>query len=129
MLQVFCSTWSDENNFCIRFLFLIKRPVKTIGVNAIEIYGLKSGNNFLAITDHAGQHEVAINGCSFGTLFKKSSASSTVHKSAPIATSTTSENPNSFNAPFTFSGVTVGPNCPTNAGAMAATTSLPVFIA
>ena len=46
-----------------------------------------------------------------------------------IATSTTSAKPSSFNAPFTFSGVTVGPNWPTKAGAIAAITSLPDFIA
>ena len=92
------------------FSFLIKRPVNTIGVNAIEIYGAKSGKFFFAITDHAGQQLVAINGCFSGTFSKKSSASSIVHKSAPIATSTTSAKPTAFNAAFTLSGVTAGPN-------------------
>ena len=95
----------------------------------MEMYGLKSGNSFFAITDHAGQQDVAMNGCFSGTLFRKSSASSMVHRSAPMATSTTSAKPSSFNALLTLSGVTLGPNCPTNAGAMAAMTSWPSLIA
>ena len=31
-----------------------------MGVMVIEIYGAAPGNSFLAITDHAGQQEVAI---------------------------------------------------------------------
>ena len=78
------------------FSFLISRPVSTIGVSAMEMYGLKSGDSFLAMTDHAGQQEVAMNGCFSGTLSRKSSASSMVHRSAPMATSTTSAKPSSF---------------------------------
>ncbi len=73
--------------------FFISLPVKTIGVSAIEMYGANSGKSFLAITDHAGQQEVAMKGCLSGTSLVKSLASSIVHKSAPIATSTTSVNP------------------------------------
>ena len=89
---------------------MINLAVNTIGVNAIEIYDLNSGNSFLAIIDHDGQHDVAINGCFSGTFSKKSLASSIVHKSAPIVTSTTSLNPNSRIAFFNTSGVTLGPN-------------------
>ena len=88
-----------------------------------------SGKSFFAITDHAGQQDVAMNGSSSGTSFKKSSASCFAHKSAPIATSSTSANPSSFMAARSFSGVSFGPNCPTNAGATAAYTFSPDWIA
>ena len=100
--------------------FFCKRAVKTIGVSAIEIYGASVGNSFFAITDHDGQQEVAINGCSSGTARIKSLASSMVHRSAPIATSTTLSKPSCFMAAVNFSGVIAGPNWPTNAGASAA---------
>ncbi len=87
--------------------FFINLPVKTIGVNAIEIYGAKSGKSFLAITDQAGQQEVAINGCFSGTSFIKSLASSIVQRSAPIATSTTSVKPSALNAVRICPGVTL----------------------
>lgn len=42
--------------------FFVRRAVYTTGINAIEIYGVNSGYNFFAITDYAGQQDVAING-------------------------------------------------------------------
>ena len=55
--------------------FLIIRPVKTIGVSAIEIQFAYSGKVFFAITDHAGQQLVPIKGIFSGTSSRKSSAS------------------------------------------------------
>ena len=60
--------------------------------------------------------------CSAGTFIRKSSASSTVHISAPTATSTTRSKPSSFMAVVNFSGVEFFPNCPMKAGATMATT-------
>ena len=98
----------------------IRRAVSVIGVSAIEIHFACSGKSFLAMTDHAGQHEVAMKGSSSGTSFRKSSASCLAQRSAPIATSNTSAKPRAFMAARSFPGVTFGPNCPTNAGATAA---------
>ena len=42
--------------------FLSILAVSTIGVKAIEMYGARVGKSFFAITDHAGQHDVAMNG-------------------------------------------------------------------
>ena len=109
--------------------FFSRRAVSTIGVSAIEMLGARSGYSFFAITDHAGQQEVAINGCSAGTFFKKSSASSMVQRSAPTATSATSAKPIFCIAPFSRSGVTLGPSCPTNEGATAANTRSPSLMA
>ena len=55
--------------------FLIIRPVKTIGVRVMEIWLAYSGKVFLAITDHAGQHEVPSHDKCSGTSFMKSAAS------------------------------------------------------
>ena len=101
------------------------RAVSTIGVMVMEIYGAKPGNSFLAITDHAGQQEVAINGCFSGTIRKNSSASSTAHRSAPTATSSSAANPNCCMAALICPGVTLSPNWPQKAGAITATTSSP----
>ena len=95
---------------------------------AIEIYGAKSGNSFLAMTLHAGQQDVAMNGCSAGTSRIKSFASSMVHRSAPMATSTTSSKPSSFMLFFSLAVVISGPNWPTNAGATAAMTRSPFLM-
>ena len=46
-----------------------------------------------AITDQAGQQDVAMNGCFSGTTRRNSSASSTAHRSAPMATSSNEANP------------------------------------
>ena len=46
-----------------------------------------------------------------------------------MATSKTSAKPSSFIAARSFPGVTFGPNCPTKAGATAAYTLSPVWIA
>ena len=78
----------QSGSFC-----LISLAVRTIGVNAIEIHLACSGNNFLAIMDQDGQQEVAMKGSFSGTSSRKSFASSTVQRSAPIATSLTSVNP------------------------------------
>ncbi len=59
----------------------------------------------MAITHQDGQQDVAIKGCCSGTSRIKSLASSMVHRSAPMATSTTSSKPSSFMAGFSFSGV------------------------
>ena len=101
------------------------RLINTIGVSAIEIHFACSGKSFFAIIAHAGQQEVAINGISSGTSFTKSSASCTVQRSAPIATSNTSAKPSCFIAARSLPGVTFGPNWPTKAGATAAYTRSP----
>ena len=46
-------------------------------------------NSLLAITDHAGQQDVAIKSSFSGTSSRKSLASATVHISAPMDTSVT----------------------------------------
>ena len=75
-----------------------RRAVSTMGVMVMEMYGAKPGNSFLAMTDHAGQQEVAMNGCFSGTSRRNSSASSMAHRSAPMATSTSESKPSSFMA-------------------------------
>ena len=75
------------------------------------------------MTDQAGQQEVPMKGCSAGTFSRKSWASSTVQRSAPMATSTTSEKPSVRMAAFSLAGVASLPNCPTKAGATQAMTS------
>ena len=81
------------------------------------------------MTDQAGQQLVPMKGCSAGTFFKKSSASSMVQRSAPMATSTTSEKPISRMAERSLAGVTLSPNWLTKAGATQAMTLLPPFMA
>ena len=95
-----------------------------MGVMVMEIYGAKPGNSFLAITDHAGQQEVAMNGCFSGTIRRNSSASSTAHRSAPTATSAVPAKPNCFMASRSLEGVIPG-NWLMKAGATMATTSSP----
>ena len=109
--------------------FLISLAVRVIGVSAMEMQFAYFGNTFFAITDHAGQQEVAINGIFSGTSSKKSCASWAAQRSAPIATSNTSAKPNFFIAALSFPGVTFGPNWPTNAGATAAYTRSPDWMA
>ena len=105
---------------CVR----IMRAVSVMGVSAMEMHSACSGNSILAITDHAGQHEVPMNGLSpCRTSSTKSSASSTVHRSAPSATSSTPEKPRSLKASRSLPTLPLPPNCPTNAGATAAMTS------
>ena len=99
---------------------LMRRPVSTMGVRAMETQWASSGNCFLAMTDQAGQQEVAMKGRFSGTFLMKSSASSAAHRSAPTATSMTSVKPSCFMAARSFSGVTLGPNWSTKAGATAA---------
>ena len=92
----------------------------------MEIHFACSGNNFLAIIDQDGQQDVAINGSFSGTSSKKSFASSTVHRSAPTATSLTSVKPSAWNAPrillFSIPG-----NWPAMAGATIAYTGVSLF--
>ena len=95
----------------------------------MEIQSFNSGKSFFAITDHAGQQEVAIKGSFLGTSSIKSFASSMVHKSAPIATSIASSNPSALSAARSFPGVTFAPNCPAAAGATAAYTGTSLLIA
>ena len=78
----------------------------------MEMFMASSGNSFLAITDQAGQQEVPIKGWYSGTSRRKSLASSMVHRSAPMATSTVSEKPSCFMAAVRLSGVAAGPNWP-----------------
>ena len=68
----------------------IMRAVKTMGVMVMEMFLARSGKAVLAIMLQAGQQEVAMKFNSAGTSLRKSWASSTVHRSAPMATSTTS---------------------------------------
>ena len=79
----------------------------------------------MAITLQEGQQEVAMKGCSAGTFFRKSSASSAVHISAPTATSITLWKPTSR----IWEEVTFSPNWLTKAGATAATTLSPRLMA
>ena len=48
-------------------LMRIMRAVSTMGVSAIEMHSDCLGNSFLAMTDHAGQHEVPRKGLSPST--------------------------------------------------------------
>ena len=78
-----------------------------MGVKAMETQSAYSGNSFFAITDQAGQQEVAIKGICSGTSFIKSSASWTAQRSALMATSNTSAKPSCFMAARSFPGVTL----------------------
>ena len=68
-------------------------------------------------------------GCSAGTFFRKSSASSAVHISAPTATSITLWKPTWRMASRIWEEVTFSPNWLTKAGATAATTLSPRLMA
>ena len=91
-------------------LRLTIRPVKTIGVNAMEIISGCSGTSFFAIADHAGQQLVPMNGCFSGTSFKNSSASWSVQMSAPADTCQTPLKPSALKSGRSLSGVHFGPN-------------------
>ena len=108
--------------------FLINLPVSTIGVSAIETESACCGKSFLAMTDHAGQQDVAMKGILSGTSSMKSFASMIVQRSAPIATSTQSSNPRALNADLSLLGGRSGPNCPVTAGAIAAYTGTFTFL-
>ena len=110
---------------CLR----MRRAVSVMGVSAIETQPACSGNSFLAMTDQAGQHEVPMNGILAGTSSRKSSASSTVQRSAPRATSSMPAKPISFRASRSFSTLPLPPNWPTKAGATSAMTSSPALMA
>ena len=88
----------------------------------------RSGKSFLAIMLQAGQQEVAMKGIFSGTSAMKSSASSMVHRSAPMATSTVSSKPSWVMAAGSFSGVRPG-NWFRKAGATMACTLSPRFMA
>ena len=88
-----------------------------------------SGNSVLAMTDQAGQHEVPMNGIFSGTSSTKSSASWTVQRSAPMATSSMPEKPSVVKAWRSLSTLPLPPNWPTKAGATAAMTSSPRLMA
>ena len=118
-----------NTTFAFSCCFLMSLAVRVMGVKAMETQSAYSGNSFFAITDQAGQQEVAIKGICSGTSFIKSSASWTAQRSAPMATSNTSAKPSCFMAARSFPGVTLGPNCPTKAGATAAYTRSPVWMA
>ena len=68
----------------------IMRAVNTMGVMVMEMFLARAGKAVFAIMLHAGQQEVAMKSSFPGTSSRKSWASSTVHRSAPMATSTTS---------------------------------------
>ena len=63
----------------------MRRAVRTMGVMAMLMHSACWGNSFLAITLHAGQQDVPMNGILAGTSSMKSFASSMVHRSAPVA--------------------------------------------
>ena len=107
----------------------MSRAVSVMGVRAMEIQLPSLPIIRFAITDQAGQQEVPINGLSSGTSRTKSMASWVAQRSAPMATSNTSAKPSSFMAARSFPGVTFGPNWPTNAGATAAYTRSPDWMA
>ena len=119
MKQIRASGWS----------FFTMRAVITMGVRAMEMQSLNSGNSFLAMTDQAGQQLVPMKGSFSGTSARKSLASSPVHRSAPMATSTTSSKPRIRMAAFSLAGVAALPNWPTQAGATQAMTLDPRFMA
>ena len=104
---------------------LQRRAVSTMGVSAMEMQCACSGKSFFAISAQLGQQDVAMNGCSAGTFFRKSFASSSVQRSAPTATSATWRKPSIFIAALSLSGVIFGPSWPTNAGATIAMTFSP----
>ena len=106
------------------FSFLMRRAVRTMGVMAMLMHSACWGNSFLAITLHAGQQDVPMNGILAGTSSMKSFASSMVHRSAPMATSATSAKPSRRMASFSLEGVMPG-NWLMKAGATMATTSSP----
>ena len=103
--------------------FFTIRAVMTMGVRAMEMHSLNSGKSFLAMTDQAGQQLGAHEGQLLRHLSRKSLASSTVQRSAPMATSTTSAKPRIRMAAFSRAGVASLPNWPTKAGATQAMTS------
>ena len=100
-----------------------------MGVRAMDTFSACWGKRVLAILLHAGQQDVPIQGIFSGTSSRYAWASCTVHRSAPIATSMTSEKPHSRMAARILPGVPALPNCPTKAGATQATTSSPRRIA
>ena len=51
-----------------------------------------------------------MNGCFSGTIRRNSSASSTAHRSAPTATSSSAAKPSCFMAALICPGVTLSPN-------------------
>ena len=81
-----------------------------MGVRAMEMQSLNSGNNFFAITDQAGQQEVPMKGIFSGTSCTKSMASWVAQRSAPMATSKISVKPRALMAERSLPGVTLGPN-------------------
>ena len=109
--------------------FFMRRAVMTMGVSAMEMFSVNSGKSFLAMTLHAGQQEVPMKSRREGTLSRKSCASSTVQRSAPMATSTVSAKPSMRMAFLSLRGVASLPNWPTKAGATQAIISSPLFIA
>ena len=111
--------------FALGCCMRIMRAVSVMGVSAMLMQSACSGNSRFAMTDHAGQHEVPMNGSLSGTSSRKSSASWQVQRSAPRATSSTPENPSSLNASRSLPTLPLPPNWPTNAGATAAMTSSP----
>ena len=78
--------------------------------------------------DQDGQQEVAMKGSFSGTSSRKSFASSTVQRSAPMATSLTSVNPSAWKAPLILEFSIPG-NCPAMAGARMAYTGVSLFSA
>ena len=93
------------------------RAVKTMGVMVIEMFLAMSGKRVLAIMLQAGQQEVAMKFSLSGTSSRKSWASSTVHRSAPMATSTTSQKPSCSRAARSLAVVLRAGNWLTKAGA------------
>ena len=98
----------------------IMRAVNTMGVMVMEMFLARSGNAVLAIMLQAGQQEVAMKFSFSGTSFRKSWASSTVHRSAPMATSTTSQKPTAFRAALSLPVEARPGNWLTKAGATSA---------
>ena len=81
------------------------------------------------MTDQAGQQDVPMNGIFSGTSSMKSSASWTVQRSAPTATSSMPEKPSIVKAWRSLSTLPLPPNWPTKAGATSAMTSSPRLMA
>ena len=105
--------------------FFIMRAVNTMGVMAMEMLLASSGNRVLAIMLQLGQQLVAIKRFLAGTSSKKSLASSTVQRSAPMATSTTSSKPSCCMAARSLAVSFRAGNWFTNAGAIRAYTRSP----
>lgn len=88
--QLLCGAGSNEAHTGLGVLLLHHAGGEHHGGHGHGDVLARSGKAVFAIMLHAGQQEVAMKLSFSGTSSRKSCASSTVHRSAPMATSTTS---------------------------------------